>query len=269
MRQLGVVITGGSTGLGFELAAGFLEAGDQVVICGRNAARIERALEALAIRVPSGVVHGMVCDVSHPPDLTRFLSFVRQRLGRVNRWINNAGSAGSLQQSLWELRSEEMLELCSTNLAGSMMACAGALRLMLEQPPSQNPVYHVFNMGFSSAGARFSRSSIPHRVSKTAVASLTAFLSEELLRNAITSVGVHELSPGMVKTGLLFRGVSPETGRFLEAVAEDPEKVAKTLVPKIRHVATRSRPLRYASFAETFVRSIKAILVSRKAFSAP
>ncbi|NTW93352.1 MAG: SDR family oxidoreductase [Chlorobiaceae bacterium] len=263
--QLGVVITGGSAGLGLALAAGFLEAGDRVAICGRDAVRLAGALDDLVLRVPSGEVHGMVCDVSRPSELTGFLSFVRERLGRVDRWINNAGSAGTLQRPLWDLDSGEMLEVCSTNLAGSMMASGEVVGLMLRQPPSLRPLYHLFNMGFSPAGARFSRSSLPHRVSKTAVASLTAFLSEELLRNGVGSIGVHELSPGLVRTELLFRGVSPETRRFLEHVAEDPERVAKALVPKIRRISSRSRPVRHASFPGILFRSLKAVLVSRMA----
>lgn len=262
MRQLGVVITGGSAGLGLALASRFLETGDRVAICGRNRLRLETALQTMRQRVPQGEIHGMVCDVSRSADLESFASYVHRRLGRVDRWINNAGSAGTLQRPLWELDSEEVLEVCSTNLAGSMTASAEALKLMLRQPPSPNPVYHLFNMGFSSAGARFSPSSLPHRVSKTAVASLTAFLSEELRRNAATSIGVHELSPGMVRTDLLFRGVSPETRRFLEGVAEEPERVAERLVPKIRQVADRSRPVRYASLPEILFRSLKALLFS-------
>ncbi|MCF8382457.1 MAG: SDR family oxidoreductase [Chlorobium sp.] len=265
MRQLGVVITGGTAGLGLALASGFLEAGDRVAICGRHAVRLESALQTLRQRAPQGEIHGMVCDVSCANDLEAFAAFVSEHFGRVDRWINNAGSAGTLQHPLWELHNDEMLEVCSTNLAGSMMASAEALKLMLRQPPSPKPVYHLFNMGFSAAGARFSRSSLPHRVSKTAVASLTAFLSEELRRNTIGSIGVHELSPGMVRTDLLFRGVSPETRRFLEHVAKEPETVARRLVPKIRQVVTLSGSVRYASFPEVLFRSLKALLFSRTA----
>lgn len=45
--NLGVVITGGSKGLGFALAREFLAAQDKVVICGRDARRVEHATAAL------------------------------------------------------------------------------------------------------------------------------------------------------------------------------------------------------------------------------
>ena len=257
-ERLGVVITGGGSGLGFSLASGFLEAGDRVVICGRDAAKLEGALRSLSERVQGGSVHAAVCDVSKAADLKDFSLFVQDRLGRVDRWINNAGSAGAYKRPLWELDVGDMQEVCATNLAGTMMASAEALRIMLAQPASPRPLYHIFNMGFSRAGAKFSRSSVPHRASKTSVASVTRFLSEEIRNNAITSVGVHELSPGLVKTPLLMQGNDPKTLRFLESVAEEPDHVARVLVPKIRAIGSRCGKVSYASFAGIAFRSMLA-----------
>lgn len=258
--QLGVVITGGSSGLGLALAGCFLDAGDRVAICARDSLRLESALQILRGRVPHGEIHGMACDVSSSADLERFASYVRQRLGRVDRWINNAGSAGEFKRPLWELDCEDMQGVSSTNLGGTLMASSLAVRMMLQQPFFPYPAYHIFNMGFSPAGARFSRSSVPHRASKIAVARVTALLQEELRKNRIPSIGVHELSPGLVKTPLLFRDATPATVRFLDAVAEEPETVAAALVPKIRSVRIRSGRVRHAPLSVILLRSFMAML---------
>ncbi|MCF8217158.1 MAG: SDR family NAD(P)-dependent oxidoreductase [Chlorobium sp.] len=50
-ERLGVVVTGGSSGLGFALASAFLEAGDRVVICGRDAEKPERDFLVLPFRI--------------------------------------------------------------------------------------------------------------------------------------------------------------------------------------------------------------------------
>jgi len=62
---LGVVITGGSRGLGFALAREHLAAGDRVVICGRDGARLRSAAAALRRDVPGAAIHAAVCDVSN------------------------------------------------------------------------------------------------------------------------------------------------------------------------------------------------------------
>lgn len=259
-EPLGVVVTGGSSGLGFALVAAFLKAGDRVVTCGRDAGRLDHALRELRRTTSCGELHAVVCDVSNASGLESFASFVRERLGRVDRWINNAGSAGRRKRALWELGLEESLEVISTNLCGSAMACSVVVRLMLEQPGSAFPVYHIFNMGFSRAGARFSRSSVPHRASKTGVAAVSRFLLDDLCRHGVTSIGVHELSPGLVKTPLLFSDVEPQTARFLDALAEKPELVAEKLVPKIRAIGSRGGTVRYSSFAGTFFRALVAMV---------
>jgi len=252
--RLGVVITGGTSGIGLALARVFLAAGDRVVICGRDSVRLERAMQELRQQVPEGEIHGMSCDVSRAGDIGNFAAFTKACLGRVDRWINNAGSAGALKRPLWELDCHDIQEVSGTNLGGTMMACSLAVRLMLEQPASTQPAYHIFNMGFSPGGARFSHSSAPHRASKLAVGNVTAFLRDELRRNHIGWIGVHELSPGLVKTPLLFRDAPPSSLRFLEAVAEEPETAAASLVPKIRSVKSRGCRIRLASFPVSSVR---------------
>ena len=52
----------------------------------------------------------------------------------------------------------------------------------------------------------------------------------------ITSIGCHNLSPGMVLTDLLLKDASPVAKRFFNALAEEPETVAAALVPQMRAV---------------------------------
>jgi NAD(P)-dependent dehydrogenase (short-subunit alcohol dehydrogenase family) len=251
-HSLGVVITGGSAGLGYALAAEFLSTGDRVVICGRNQQSLDEALHTLQLAVPSGQIYGIVCDAGEPSGGSALAAFAAARLGRVDRWINNAGTAGRLKRPLWELHADDILETCTTNLSGSIMLCAEAVRVMDRQPVSSKPVYHIFNMGFSSTGAIFSRSSVSHKASKRGVAELTYFLSRELKAAGKTSIGVHELSPGLVLTALLFRDASAGAIKLFNIIAESPETVASVLVPKIRAITRRNGRVRYQPLAMIF-----------------
>jgi len=260
VRSLGGVITGGSKGLGYALASVFLAAGDRVVICGRNQPRLEEALSSLRSSCAlGGEVHGMVCDVGKPSDAVAFAVFASARLGRIDRWINNAGTSGQFKRPLWELHADDMLETCTTNLSGSIMLCAEAVRLMERQPSSSKPIYHIFNMGFSSAGSRLSRSAVPHKASKRGVAELTHFLARELKVAGKTSIGIHELSPGLVLTRLLLQDASESAIKLFDIIAERPEKVAAVLVPKIRSITGRNRHMRYQPLALIFFRLLIGI----------
>ncbi len=255
--SLGVVVTGGTSGIGLAMAREFLSAGDRVVICGRDRGRLDSALDRLSRDVPAGELYGTICDVSAPGAVAHLAAFASSKLGIVDRWINNAGSAGLMKRPLWELDLPDIDEVCRTNLAGSMLLCAEALRLMRRQPAHGGPpCYHIYNMGFSAAGARSSPTAVPHRASKLGVAYTTAFIREELARSGSGSVAVHELSPGLVLTDLLLRDTGPRERRIFNAIAERPETVAAGLVSRIRIDTGRGGTLRFRPLPLTIVRAL-------------
>lgn len=81
-----ILITGGTAGIGFALAQALCARGARVMICGRDAARVDRALAEL----PADA-HGMVCDIGHVPDLVRLVDECVALLGGLDLLINNAG----------------------------------------------------------------------------------------------------------------------------------------------------------------------------------
>jgi NAD(P)-dependent dehydrogenase (short-subunit alcohol dehydrogenase family) len=74
-------------GLGFAMAHEFLQAGDSVVLCGRDPERLTAALQHLqqhsALRPQQ--VQGLQCDVSNAADVQRLTDFVAEKMGRVDR----------------------------------------------------------------------------------------------------------------------------------------------------------------------------------------
>jgi short chain dehydrogenase len=98
----GVVITGGTRGLGYCLAREFIRRGDRVVICGRSPARVQAAVAALqrefnldssdsaasdgtSSAVPAApvtaAVFGTACDVSQPLEVQALAMFAKTKLG--------------------------------------------------------------------------------------------------------------------------------------------------------------------------------------------
>lgn len=89
----GVVITGGTKGLGFSLAREFLAANAKVVICGRNEDQLNAAISSLQTEFGGSAIEGVRCDVSSASDVAALASFAKEKLGTIHFWINNAGTS--------------------------------------------------------------------------------------------------------------------------------------------------------------------------------
>ena len=80
-----VLITGGTAGIGYALAEAFLEAGNEVIICGRREARL------LEVQKNHPQVHIKVCDVAQETERKLLVEWVSANFKHLNILINNAG----------------------------------------------------------------------------------------------------------------------------------------------------------------------------------
>src|SRR2546421_6764053 len=86
----GVLITGGSRGIGEATARRFLEEGARVHLSGLEPDEVEATVAALA---PHGQVSGGVGDVSAADDVIALVEAATAALGRIGILINNAGTS--------------------------------------------------------------------------------------------------------------------------------------------------------------------------------
>src|SRR5215813_2963618 len=77
------IVTGGSSGIGFETARQFLEEGVRVLITGRNQQKLEKARDELARRT-GGEVHAVVADMTKESDITKMVETAKQKMGGVD-----------------------------------------------------------------------------------------------------------------------------------------------------------------------------------------
>jgi NAD(P)-dependent dehydrogenase (short-subunit alcohol dehydrogenase family) len=85
------VVTGGSSGIGLETARILLQAGARVAICGRDAARLDAAVSALAPQAAPDRLLAHACDVLDAAEMERFAAAVASRFGAADVLVNNAG----------------------------------------------------------------------------------------------------------------------------------------------------------------------------------
>jgi uncharacterized oxidoreductase len=80
-----VFITGGATGIGFAMAEAFLQAGSEVIICGRREQRLNEARE----KHPE--LHIRVCDMANIEECKALAEWTEIHFGNLNVLVNNAG----------------------------------------------------------------------------------------------------------------------------------------------------------------------------------
>jgi NAD(P)-dependent dehydrogenase (short-subunit alcohol dehydrogenase family) len=226
-NRLGIVITGGTRGIGRGLAVEFLRRGHDVAISGRDPVAVERAVAELATP-GGGQVAGCAGEVSNPAALQSLWDLAASRFGRVDIWINNAGMT-TRKLPLAEVPDAEIAAVVHSNVTGLIYGCQVAIRGMLAQGGGR-----VFNMeGFGSDGLTQPGMTV-YGATKRGVRYLTKSLVKEY---AGTPVLIGTLSPGIVVTEFLTRDLYAHDlsqldarRRVLSLLADRVETVAPALV---------------------------------------
>jgi NAD(P)-dependent dehydrogenase (short-subunit alcohol dehydrogenase family) len=160
------VVTGAGSGLGQVIAEALLGAGYEVVLAGRR----REALEKTADGSPSALV--VPTDVADPASVAALFAAVRERWGRVDLLVNNAGTFGP-SGTPDEIDVDDWLATVGTNLTGSFLCAREAFALMRVQEPQGG---RIVNNG--SISAHVPRpGSAAYTATKHAITGLTRSLS--------------------------------------------------------------------------------------------
>lgn len=107
------LVTGGSRGLGREMATALATQGADIIICSRKAEEVEQAAAEIAAETGRDV-RGIQADVTQPPEVQRLVETALQAHGKIDILINNAGSG--LRRPLIETTDEEWRRVLSVCL---------------------------------------------------------------------------------------------------------------------------------------------------------
>jgi NAD(P)-dependent dehydrogenase (short-subunit alcohol dehydrogenase family) len=123
------IVTGGSRGLGKEIAEGLGEAGAQVAISARRAEQLEETVGELRDR--GFECHGVAGSTADPEAAQRLVDETVGRFGGLDILVNNAGT--SWGAPTLEMTLEQWQKVIDTNLTGVFLMSQAAGRAMIEQ----------------------------------------------------------------------------------------------------------------------------------------
>lgn len=180
-----VIVTGGSSGIGYETAKLLRAQGAEVVICGRNEEKIQQAAKELD-------VFGIPADVSIEADVKNLFDFAIKSLGGLNVLINNAGIG--FMGSLVETSAEDFTRIWETNTRSAFMCGQLAAKYFITQ--NTGNIINISSMGAVNGFANGSA----YVSSKSAMSGLTMCWRAELRKH---NIRVMQINPSEVITNFL------------------------------------------------------------------
>lgn len=256
-----IVITGSTKGIGYGLAEEFLKSGCNVVISGRNQDALDKAVSALSVDKDN--VAGCLCDVTKFEDHEKLFAFAKEKFGRVDIWINNAGISLP-RHMLWEQSIENHDNIIAANLTSVIYGSQVAVKGMLKQGGG-----YVFNMEGHGSNGRIIPGMTVYGATKSGLTYFTKSLAEETKE---TPVKVCLLSPGMVDTDLLkvdYEG-SPEkfekSKRILNILVDKVETVTPFLVEKILAEPKHGSKIAWLTTGKVMFRFMTSSFIKRKIY---
>jgi len=195
------LITGASSGMGYETALALGRAGARVGVnfC-RNRAAADQAVDQ--IRSTGGEAIAIQADVSQSADVERAFQELAAAFGeRIDFLVNSAGQWMD-RSPLVECSDEQIDRMWEVNARSVFFCCRAAGRKMIDQ--GEGVIVNVSSVvGHSGGGG----GTLPYAASKAAVNTLTRGLARELGPHGIRVVGI---APGLIDTPMIAGRVSDE-----------------------------------------------------------
>jgi 3-oxoacyl-[acyl-carrier protein] reductase len=194
------LVTGGSRGIGKDIAAGLVRAGAKVAILGRDEARAVATAGELGPNAK-----GYRCDVAVPADVEQALEAVEKDLGPIDVLVNNAGT--TRDNLLFRIGLDDWDQVLATNLKGAFLVTKLVARGMIKRRWGR-----VINIA-SVVGLIGNKGQANYAASKAGLIGLTKAVAREL---ASRNVLVNAVAPGYIDTELT-RAISDEAKQTLQA----------------------------------------------------
>lgn len=191
LRGKVALVTGGSRGIGYMIAEGFLAAGARVYICSRHEEAVQAAAERLA---PLGDCRALACDLSQENGIATLFRGLDSAEPELHVLVNNAGTTWGAPLDEYPVAAfHKVLDLNVT----SVFEVARRLLPLLRRAARPDDPARVINIGSVDGLSVPKSDNYAYTASKAAVHMLTRHLARRLAPENIT---VNAIAPGVFET---------------------------------------------------------------------
>ncbi|MFT4524291.1 MAG: 3-oxoacyl-[acyl-carrier protein] reductase [Bacteroidia bacterium] len=208
LKDARILISGGSSGLGKEMAKVLSEAGANVLITGRDEEKVEAVAQELG-------VSGISADASSEADILRTFEAVKSELGGLDVLINNAGFGEFAL--IEDLTLKAFQSVFGTNVFGAALMGREAAKIFKAQNHG-----NIINISSTAGRKGFAHGSV-YASSKFALSGLTECWRDELRKH---NVRVMQVNPSAVPTAF---NVEDRSEKELEDNKLTPTEIAHAI----------------------------------------
>lgn len=202
------IVTGGSIGLGRQMAEALAEMGANIVLCARKKERCEKAAEELQKLGVKTLALG--CDVKNPAEIQQVVDATTAQFGRIDILINNAGT--SWGAPVEEMRLEHWNKVIETNLTGTFLFSQAVGKVMVSQ--RRGKIINIASVaGLGGAPPEFQ--AIGYHASKGGVIIFTKDLA---CKWGIHNIQVNAIAPGWFPTNMSQVLIERNKDTFLRSI---------------------------------------------------
>lgn len=216
------LVTGGARGIGRETSLVLAEAGATIIInYKRSSEKADEIKKIINERGGECCVFG--ADISDPEDTTGLFDYIRDKYGKIDILINNAGVIKD--NLLLSMRLSEWDKVLDTNLKGAFLCTQKAAEMMIINHSGK-----IINLS-SIVSLKASRGQSNYAASKGGLVSFTRACAVEL---AAKGIQVNAVLPGMIKTDMTRRTLKRAGDQVLGMIPAgrlgEPSDVANLIV---------------------------------------
>lgn len=200
------LVTGGSRGLGLEIAQGLGEAEARVAIAARRKEWLDEAAQTLRALEIEPLI--LTADVTSPPDVARMVETVTNEFGRIDILVNAAGRTWGAPST--EMPLDRWREVMETNATGTFLMCQAVGRGMIER--AYGRIINVASVAGLAGSPPEILEAVGYSASKGAIIAITRDLAVKWARHGVT---VNAVAPGFFPTRMSEKVIA-RVGQHLE-----------------------------------------------------
>lgn len=200
------LITGGGSGIGFDIARCIVQAGGRVVVTGRREEPLREAVNALGDQAQY-----RVNDVTDRKSLDALVEDIESSIGPIDILVNNAGI--NMKKPALEVTDEDFDRIVHTNLNSVFSLTRACAQRMMAR--GSGSIIMISSMAAYYGLDRV----VAYAASKSAVEGMVKVLASEFSGNGVR---VNAIAPGFIETAMSKTAMGGDPDRFARAMRRTP-----------------------------------------------